>query len=122
MGVAEKSERESKIQKCGSAPDAPHGMQASNVPRAITERPRLSHNTRLNIPPTTPTHLTLCGIDGNFFPLSSSLFRVRVRIVIISIKDLFPVPVELLDKLLHSLRTPGADGAVIDAKHLQRRL
>ena len=37
-------------------------------------------------------------------------------------EDLFPVPVELLNKILQSLRTPGADGAVIDPEHPQRHI
>ena len=96
-------------------------------------------------PPPLP--LTLHGFDEDFFSLfpHSVQYRARVRVrvraraqskvttkvasqsgvvnVLMFIENnLFPVPVELLDKLLQSLRTPGADGAVIDPEHLQRRL
>jgi hypothetical protein len=85
----------------------------------MTEWPRLSHNTRLNSP-TTPTHLT--WYKRKFFSLFSSLVRIRVRIVLISVEDLFPIPVKLLDKRFQSIRMPGIDNAVFDVEHPQRRL
>ena len=45
-----------------------------------------------------------------------------VNVLMFIENNLFPIPVELLDKLLQSLCTSGADGAVIDPEHLQRRL
>ena len=97
--------------------DTPHNKQASNVHHRAA----------------SPHSLTLHGIDGKFF---LSLVRVRARVraraiqskvatqsevVTIIENSLFPVPVEILDKILESLRTPGGDGAVIDAEHPPRR-